>query len=129
VGADFTFATFPYFDMTDERRESFRESIANLTKNEIDEFQEWYGLDDDDYDTEELLQDIEDACSTCSRETCTMRVHAEGGQPYDLNITGGMSWGDPPTDVMSAFERASFFEDIYQKAIDYSIEYCKEFAC
>jgi hypothetical protein len=30
---------------------------------------------------------------------------------------------------MSAFERASFFEDIYQKAIDYSIEYCKEFAC
>jgi len=129
MGADFTFATFPYFDMTDERRESFRESIANLTKNEIDEFQEWYGLDDDDYDTEELLQDIEDACSTCSRETCTMRVHAEGGQPYDLNITGGMSWGDPPTDVMSAFERASFFEDIYQKAIDYSIEYCKEFAC
>jgi hypothetical protein len=129
VGADFTFATFPYFDMTDERRESFRESIASLTKNEIDEFQEWYGLDDDDYDTEELLQDIEDACSTCSRETCTMRVHAEGGQPYDLNITGGMSWGDPPTDVMSAFERASFFEDIYQKAIDYSIEYCKEFAC
>lgn len=129
MGADFTFATFPYFDMTDERRESFRESIASLTKNEIDEFQEWYGLDDDDYDTEELLQDIEDACSTCSRETCTMRVHAEGGQPYDLNITGGMSWGDPPTDVMSAFERASFFEDIYQKAIDYSIEYCKEFAC
>lgn len=129
MGADFTFATFPYFDMTDERRESFRESIANLTKSEIDEFQEWYGLDDDDYDTEELLQDIEDACSTCSRETCTMRVHAEGGQPYDLNITGGMSWGDPPTDVMSAFERASFFEDIYQKAIDYSIEYCKEFAC
>ena len=129
MGADFTFATFPYFDMTDERRESFRESIANLTKNEIDEFQEWYGPDDDDYDTEELLQDIEDACSTCSRETCTMRVHAEGGQPYDLNITGGMSWGDPPTDVMSAFERASFFEDIYQKAIDYSIEYCKEFAC
>ncbi|NCX25009.1 MAG: hypothetical protein EBX13_04440 [Proteobacteria bacterium] len=125
MGADFTFATFPYFDMTDERRESFRESIANLTKSEIDEFQEWYGLDDDDYDTEELLQDIEDACSTCSRETCTMRVHAEGGQPYDLNITGGMSWGDPPTDVMSAFERASFFEDIYQKAIDYSIEYCK----
>lgn len=129
MGADFTFATFPYFDMTDERRESFRESIANLTKSEIDEFQEWYGLDDDDYDTEELLQDIEDACSTCSRETCTMRVHAEGGQRYELNITGGMSWGDPPTDVMSAFERASFFEDIYQKAIDYSIEYCKEFAC
>jgi len=125
VGADFTFATFPYFDMTDERRESFRESIANLTKNEIDEFQEWYGLDEDDYDAEQLLQDIEDACSTCSRETSSMYAYAEGGQRYELNITGGMSWGDSPTDVFDAFLRASFFEDIYQKAIDYSIEYCK----
>jgi len=125
MGADFTFATFPYFEMTDERRESFRDSIANLTKNEIEEFKEWYGFDEDDYDAEELLQDIEDACSTCSRETATMRVHAEGGQRYELNITGGMSWGDSPTEVFDAFHRASFFEDIYQKAIDYSIAYCK----
>ena len=85
MGADFTLATFPYFDMTEDRRERFRELIVNLPDSETDEFQEWYGLDDEDYSLE-------------------------------------------PTEAYDAFNRAAFFDDVYNLAIDFSVEYCKMYA-
>ncbi len=100
MGADFTLATFPYFDMTDDRRERFRELIVNLPASETDEFQEWYGLDDEEsYNSEELLEDIESSCSVVGRETTTITTYNDKGERYELNVTGGMSWGDDPTDV------------------------------
>lgn len=125
MGADFTLATFPYFEMTDDRRERFRELIVNLPASETDEFQEWYGLDDEDYSLEELLQDIESSCSTVSRETTTITAYNDKGERYELNVTGGMSWGDPPTDAYDAFNRAAFFESVYNLAVDFSVEYSK----
>lgn len=128
MGADFTLATFPYFDMTDDRRERFRELIVNLPASETDEFQDWYGLDDEDYSLEKLLEDIESSCSTVSRETTTITTHNDKGEKYELNVTGGMSWGDSPTDAYDAFNRAAFFESVYNLAIDFSVEYCKMYA-
>ena len=128
MGADFTLATFPYLDMTEDRRERFRELIVNLPASETDEFQDWYGLDDEDYSSEELLQDIETACSTCSRETSTITTYNDKGEKYELNVTGGMSWGDSPTEAYDAFNRAAFFESVYDLAIDFSVEYCKMYA-
>ena len=125
MGADFTLATFPYFDMTDDRRERFRELIINLPASETDEFQEWYGLDDEDYSLEQLLEDIESSCSTVSRETTTITAYNDKGERYELNVTGGMSWGDSPTDAYDAFNRASFFESVYNLAVDFSVEYSK----
>ena len=123
MGADFTLATFPYFDMTDDRRERFRDLIINLPVSETDEFQEWYGGDDEEsYD---ILEDIESSCSTVSRETTTITTYNDKGETYELNVTGGMSWGDSPTDAYDAFNRASFFEDVYNLAVDFSVEYCK----
>ena len=129
MGADFTLATFPYFDMTDDRRERFRELIVNLPASETDEFQEWYGLDgDEDCSLEDLLDDIESSCSTVNRETCTITTYNEKGEKYELNVTGGMTWGDSPTDAFDAFNRAAFFESVYNLAVDFSIEYCKMYA-
>ena len=128
MGADFTLATFPYFDMTDDRRERFRELIVNLPASETDEFQDWYGLDDEDYSLEKLIEDIESSCSTVSRETTTITTHNDKGEKYELNVTGGMSWGDSPTDAYDAFNRAAFFDDVYNLAIDFSVEYCKMYA-
>ena len=123
MGADFTLATFPYFDMTDDRRERFRELIINLPASETDEFQEWYGLDDEEsYD---ILEDIESSCSTVSRETTTITTHNDKGERYELNVTGGMTWGDSPTDAYDAFNRAAFFESVYNLAVDFSVEYSK----
>ena len=128
MGADFTLATFPYFEMTDDRRERFRELIVNLPASETDEFQDWYGLDDEDYSLEKLIEDIESSCSTVSRETTTITTHNNKGEKYELNVTGGMSWGDSPTDAYDAFNRAAFFESVYDLAIDFSVEYCKMYA-
>ena len=126
MGADFALATFPYFDMTDDRRERFRELIINLPASETDEFQEWYGLDDEEsYD---ILEDIEASCSTVNRETATITTYSKKGERYELNVTGGMSWGDSPTDVYDAFNRASFFESVYDLAVDFSVEYSKMYA-
>jgi len=125
MGADFTLATFPYFDMTDDRRERFRELIINLPASETDEFQEWYGLDDEDYSLEQLLEDIESSCSTVSRETTTITAYNDKGERHELNVTGGMTWGDSPTDAYDAFNRASFFESVYNLAVDFSVEYSK----
>jgi hypothetical protein len=128
MGADFTLATFPYFDMTDDRRERFRELIVNLPASETDEFQEWYGLDDEDYSLEQLLEDIESSCSVVGRETTTITTYNDKGEKYELNVTGGMSWGDGPTDAYDTFNRASFFHSVYDLAIDFSVEYCKMYA-
>ena len=128
MAADFTLATFPYFDMTDDRRERFRELIVNLPASETDEFQELYGLDDEDYSLEELLEDIESSCSTVDRETTTITTYNEKGEKYELNVTGGMTWGDSPTDAFDAFNHAAFFESVYNLAVDFSIEYCKMYA-
>jgi hypothetical protein len=129
MGADFTLATFPYFDMTDDRRERFRELIVNLPASETDEFQDWYGLDgDEDCSLEDLLDDIESSCSTVDRETTTITTYNEKGEKYELNVTGGMTWGDSPTDAFDAFNRAAFFESVYNLAVDFSIEYCKMYA-
>ena len=130
MGADFTLATFPYFDMTDDRRERFTELLNNLSSEQIDEFQEWYGFDDDDFTlwAADLLEDIETACSTCSRETSTITTYNDKGEKYELNVTGGMSWGDSPTEAYDAFNRAGFFESVYDLAIDFSVEYIKMYA-
>ena len=129
MGADFTLATFPYFEMTDDRRERFRELIVNLPASETDEFQEWYGYDrhddEESYNLEELLQDIESSCSTVSRETTTITTYNDKGERYELNATGGMTWGDSPTDAYDAFNRAAFFENVYNLAVDFSVEYSK----
>jgi hypothetical protein len=121
MGADFTLATFPYFDMTDDRRERFLMLIVNLPASETDEFQDWYGLDGD----EDLLDDIETACSVVSRETTTITTYNDKGERYELNVTGGMSWGDSPTDAYDVFNRAAFFDSIYNLAVDFSVEYSK----
>ena len=126
MGADFTLATFPYFEMTEDRRERFRELIVNLPASETDEFQDWYGLDDEEsYNIEKLLEDIESSCSTVNRETTTITTYNDKGERYELNVTGGMTWGDPPTDAYDVFNRASFFENVYNLAVDFSVEYSK----
>jgi len=125
MGADFTLATFPYFEMTEDRRERFRELIVNLPASETDEFQEWYGLDEEDYSLEQLLEDIEASCSTVNRETTTITTYNDKGERYELNVTGGMTWGDSPTDAYDVFNRASFFENVYNLAVDFSVEYSK----
>jgi len=126
MGADFTLATFPYFEMTEDRRERFRELIVNLPASETDEFQDWYGLDDEEsYNIEKLLEDIESSCSTVNRETTTITTYNDKGERYELNVTGGMTWGDSPTDAYDAFNRAAFFESVYNLAVDFSVEYSK----
>ena len=122
----FALATFPYFDMTEDRRERFRELIVNLPAKETDEFQEWYGLDDEEsYNLEELLEDIEVSCSTVSNETGAMVTYNKEGERHELNVTGGTTWGDSPTDVYDSFSRAAFFESVYDLAVDFSVEYSK----
>ena len=120
MGADFTMAKFPYFAMTDERKESFRKAIAELSDEERNEILDWNCLEylDDD----EVLASVEQACGLTSRETCNDYAYTEKGEKYEVIITGGMSWGDAPTDAYETFSMLGLFDKVWELAVDYAIE-------
>lgn len=125
MGADFIFVTFPRFWMRDERREVLRRAINELNDKDWKEF-----LDDcyceDDYSREELLSEIEQASEMDTRETSQIFNHNEKGQGYFSNITGGMSWGDEPTEPYAIFARAGYLVTVYNSAVQFATE---DYAC
>jgi len=124
MGSDFMISTFPYFNITDSHQDQFAELIEGLPKKSTEDFQEYFGLDDEDeFNIADLLEDIVAACSAKCRETCSIYAHDAQGRKYELNVTGGMSYGDQPTDIMPVFERAGFFESVYDLAVEFAVEY------
>jgi hypothetical protein len=98
MGADFTYAIIPLCKLTPERREEATNLIANGQLRE--------GCCDSD-DPEDVKDErdrvqvaLDDYLSFLdSRDTCVLQLK---GTPKYL-ITGGMSWGDSPTDTYDAF--------------------------
>lgn len=124
MGSDFMISTFPYFNITDSHQDRFAELIEGLPKKLTEDFQEYFGLDDEDeFNIADLLEDIVAACSANCRETCSIYAHDNQGRKYELNVTGGMSYGDQPTELMPVFERAGFFESVYDLAVEFAVEY------
>ena len=129
MGADFHYATFPQFSMTDDRRAELERIISELTVEESCELREMIGLDYDDeeaYGPTELMEDIEFSCSAQmnSREVSDIIMYDPLGCKYFCNITGGMSWGDPATESVEPFNRAGYLNKIWEKCITFAIEDC-----
>tara|TARA_R110002020_G_scaffold297769_5_gene513530 strand:+ start:2174 stop:2566 length:393 start_codon:yes stop_codon:yes gene_type:complete len=127
MGADFMFAKFPKFTMTDERKQSFRGILDSLEETDMQQMYEWYFFEDETNDQirSTVLEDIETACDIESRETSIDEQYNSNGEMFHTNITGGMSWGDPVTDAYDSFAKASHFDAIYNLAIDFAVQDCK----
>ena len=106
MGADFTLAAIPRCELTEQRE---KELISLAERNQY--FQEH--CEDYDEDPKELiLRLIEDYRNfEGSRETTVLFINN-----MEWFVTGGMSWGDPPTgafDPMCVLE--DNFSDIFEK--------------
>ena len=60
-----------------------------------------------------------------SRDSINTELRARSMNVWML---ADFAWGDPPTDALTYFERAGFIDEIYNLAVDFSVEYIKMYA-
>jgi len=126
MGADFMFSRFPRFEMTPERENEFEDTLQDILSdpNEEVEFMDWFMYEKDETSA---FQEILGALSLISetadndREAAAVRDFTEGGFAY-VYYTGGMSWGDEPTEIYTYFNMAGFFPEIYELALTFAQE-------
>jgi hypothetical protein len=125
MGADFLFSRFPRFEMTDERELKFEEALQDILSdpNEEVEFLDWFMFEADKTTAFGEIMNALDQVARCqdSREVCGVRDFTEGGYAY-INYTGGMSWGDSPTESYDIFNMAGFFPDVFALALKFAQE-------
>lgn len=125
MGADFMFSRFPRFEMTDERELKFEEALQDILSdpNEEVEFLDWFMFEADETTAFGEIMNALDQVARCqdSREVCGVRDFAPGGSAY-VHYTGGMSWGDEPTEIFTYFNIAGFFPDVYELALTFAQE-------
>lgn len=102
MGADFTYATIPAFRPTDERIEGLLKVINGLY-TEGDQC-----LEDCKTATREAAEGLQ---SLIKDETHASTIYVDGAV-YALFITGGMSWGEPPTAATEPFAQLSEFYEV-----------------
>ena len=110
MGADFLYATVPCFTLTPERESQFIEMLNQhfADGTDMDLLRDRALLERDDVDevsNAALLDTVLAAiyrvrASDGSREVSYLSL---SGMDYEVMITGGMSWGDSPTDAFDCF--------------------------
>lgn len=122
MSADFSFITVPLIaHLSEDRAESLRQAIELLTDAQciaIDEYTrcelyEWVTTADKPENTAELqegIRQLRDDIFAAVAEVCVEKNHTaeagmlyRDGMLYPLAITGGMSWGDAPTEIFNQF--------------------------
>ena len=130
MGADFLYATVPCFTLTPERERQFTEMLNQhfADGTDMDWLRDRAGLDQDDEEevsNAALLAAVLDAIhrvrdSHGSREVSYLSL---SGMDYAVMITGGMSWGDSPTEAFDSFCLLEELpDDMYQQMIAWSRE-------
>lgn len=98
MGADFIYGVLPSCDVTDERRKELEDTINGFT--------EFEGMAEDRFETidemkESMLAAVETYDNSENRRDCSL-LHLPD-MTYNAVITGGMSWGDNPTEAEDDF--------------------------
>ena len=71
---------------------------------------------------DDMLETIRDASSLESRETSAWQEYDKDGNTVEMIYTGGMSWGDMPTEAFYSLDKASYLESVYKLAVKFSVE-------
>jgi len=126
MGADFMFSRFPRFEMTDERENEFEDTLQDILSdpNEEVEFMDWFMYEADETSAfQEVLGALHIINETADndREAVAVRDFTEGGFAY-VHYTGGVSFGDEPTEIFTYFNIAGFFPEIYELALTFAQE-------
>jgi len=115
---------FPKFNFNDDRKEQFRQAITSVTEDDMEYLRDCYYFNDQTLDeiVENLLETIEEASDLVTRETGEWSEYDENGNAVCITCTGGMSWGDNPTEAFYWLDKASHLEPVYNLAMKFSAE-------
>ena len=125
MGADFMFAVSPRCELTTERKKRIKETIRAIRDEKLLEVVNDYfpfGLDDESTPEEirvTLYRAVLENAEVETRETSWIRLE---GMDWTANITGGMSWGDSPTESFDSLEGISVFDPVYELMKEFSRE-------
>jgi len=131
MGAELILTSLPHCKLTDERKVKIREAVEGVPDKEVLAFNEDFrcmdlsdekdpsSLSKEEHDKElakEVREDILEACVDILRDSDEPRDMGSinfPGMKYNVLISGGMSWGDMPTDSCDLFDRCQNFEPIW----------------
>jgi len=125
MGADFMFAVSPRCELTDERKRRIKDVIRAIPDKELLEVvDEYYPLGLGDEATPEeirvtLYRAVLENAEVETRDTSYIRLD---GMDWTANITGGMSWGDSPTEAFDDLAGISSFDPVYELMKEFSRE-------
>jgi len=109
MGADFIYAWIPNCDITEERRKELDAIVEAVTEfpDFEDSLEAWKGR----------LNDALDSLDGGSREVSVLELP---GADYSVLLTGGMSWGDEPTDAMRCFSAIGDCNELFEKLAEWA---------
>ena len=100
MSADFIFIKTPVFSMTEDRKKILAEELSNLTPQDYENLRdELFWDDESDVEIQQgCLDIIEQVMDIYSADTVRDKEYNENGEHMEILYTGGMSFGDAPTD-------------------------------
>ena len=100
MSADFIFIKTPVFSMTEDRKKILAEELSNLTPQAYENLRdELFWDDESDVEIQQGCLDIsEQVMDIYSTDTVRDKEYNENGEHMEILYTGGMSFGDAPTD-------------------------------
>lgn len=123
MSAQFGLAYFPRFEMTEEREARLKAILETPCLCPLDDLP-FTDEDRDIFDSTvaDHLSSIAYACDPqgCP-ESCYDIHHDHNGNPYEINVTGGLTWGDSPTESWDHIQDASRFDAIYDTAVEFAV--------
>jgi len=115
MGADFLLFSLPWAELTEARQKLLHDTIDQLADEDLREIAEAVGTFDD-ADLSEVRAALHTAVGEYMaldhrRDTTTWR---HGGDPITRIFTGGLSWGEPPTECCQTFDILVACEPLFE---------------
>lgn len=124
MGANFLWTLAPVWKSTEERKTRLKQVIADISDEAIEQYEEEYHIFNTE-SPEEARAAIFEACLACEASQCETRDTASmklEEMNWKAVVTGGLSWGDSPTDVFDRFVIVSTVEEVYNLLKSWSAE-------
>lgn len=114
MGADFLFAAAPQPTLNEERKQAIKDLLEQIPYQDMLDVDNDFGGFDDTSSAEamrkELFDTIVEVCEMDNRETSNIQLD---GMDWMGVITGGMSWGDTPTDSFETIATINRFPPVW----------------
>ena len=125
MGADFMYALAPVWKATDERKAKLKEVIGAISDESLKEYDDSYCF----FNTEDMEEargilysaclEVADQYDSTNRETSWLKLE---GMSWRAVITGGMSWGDHPTESFESIAMVGTVEEVFELLKQWSME-------